>query len=254
MNEEIAQKRKQRLYFDEKGTADEEVKRPHGTGRLYNFLIGYKLRSSVELLASPIKGARILNVCCGSGMEAEYLSKLGAKVTGLDISLGAARGARRRGKIYGFNLHLVVGDAENLPFNSRYFDYGFTHDGLHHLFDPEKGISELARVSAKGVFFIEPASALVTRLAHFLGIAKRYEPSGNLIYRFKESELKMLFTKLGFNQIEFRRYLMYYPHNPPPIFSIFEFPFTMFIFKAFFYCLNALFGRWGNKITAVAKR
>ena len=141
-------------------------------------------------------------------------------VTGLDISLGAARGARGRGKIYGFNLHLVVGDAENLPFNSRYFDYGFTHDGLHHLFDPEKGISELARVSAKGVFFIEPASALVTRLAHFLGIAKRYEPSGNLIYRFKESELKMLFTKLGFNQIEFRRYLMYYPHNPPPIFSI----------------------------------
>lgn len=246
--EGLAQKRRQALYFDDKGESEAEVNRPHGMGSLYNFLIEYKLKKSVSLLDATVKWMKILNICCGSGMEAEYLSKLGAKVVGLDISLGAVKGARRRAKAYGFDLDLVVGDAESLPFNSKYFDYGFTHDGLHHLFDYENGISELARVSAKGIFFIEPASALATRLAQVLGIARECEPSGNRVHRFKEKELKALLKRFGFGRISLGRYFMWYPHNPPAAFYIFEPRFMMFLFKIFFYCFNGLFGRWGNKL------
>ncbi|MFH0926701.1 MAG: methyltransferase domain-containing protein [bacterium] len=251
---EVVQKKRQMAYFDEKGMSDLEVNRPRGLGKLYNFLIEYKLRTVIKLLGCSLKKTRILNICCGSGMEAEFLSGQGAKIIGLDISLEAAKGAKKRATIYGFDLDLIVGDAESLPFIPRCFDYGFAHDGLHHLPHPEKGISELSRVADKGVFFIEPASALLTKLACLLGVAKKREPSGNLVYRFKKEELKRLLKNLGFSHILFKRYLMYYPHNPSKGFSIFEYQILMFTMRIIFYSINKVFGQWGNRLSVVAKR
>lgn len=254
IEDELIQKKMQMAYFDERGNSDLEINRPHRLGALYSFLIEYKLNASIKLLGHSLKGANVLNICCGSGMEAEFLSLQGAKVVGVDISIGAIKGAKKRAQIYGFDLDLVVADAENLPFISGCFDYSFTHDGLHHLPEPKRGILELSRVANKGIFFTEPASALLTRLACFLGVAKKYEPSGNRVYRFKERELKSLIERLGFKRILLRRYLMFYSHNPAKKFSIFDFRFMMSIFKIFFYSINALIGQWGNKLTLIAQR
>jgi len=228
-----------------------EITRPHGTGKLYKFLIEYKMKTMAQLVGASFDKLKLLNICCGSGMEAEYLSKLGAKVTALDISFESLSRAKRRSKIFDFKLRVTLGDAECLPFKSSSFDFVFVHDGLHHLPDPEKGIREMARVAREGIFFTEPADAFITRIAVKLDLADEYEEVGNFVYRFSSRKLKLLFSRLGLNHMRFKRYGMWYSHHPPWWFRMFENRVMMGIFKIFFHIGNAIFGRFGNKLAAV---
>lgn len=242
----------QKAYFNQKGLSDFEVTRPHETGKLYEFLVDYKMRTMAQLVDEFLDEAKILNVCCGSGMEAEYFANLGAWVTGLDISLGAVKGARIRSERFDFELKTLVANAENLPFKPESFDFVFTHDGLHHLPHPEKGIAEMARVAKRGIFFTEPADALITRLAIKLGFSANYEESGNLVQRLNVSRLEVLFDQLGLSSSRFLRYGMWYAHYPPKWFRLFENKFLFKLFKLFFYMGNGMLGRFGNKLVAVA--
>lgn len=229
-----------------------EITRPHNTGKLYEYLINYKIHTMLDMVGESFKGLRVLNICCGSGMEAEFLAKLGAKITGLDISEEALARAAKRAELFGFSIETVQGSAESLPFESDSYDYVFVHDGLHHLSDPQKGISEMARVAKKGLFFTEPADALITRIAVLLGMAVDYEDVGNYVYRFKIRKLEGLLKNLGFDKTLFKRYGMWYSHCPPRWFKIFNWAIPFVLFKFFFHLSNALFGRFGNKIAVVA--
>lgn len=71
----------QKVYFNQKGLSDLEITHPHGTGKLCEFLVDYKMRTMAQLVEEPLKGKNVLNICCGSGMEAEYFAILGAWVT-----------------------------------------------------------------------------------------------------------------------------------------------------------------------------
>jgi len=229
-----------------------ETTRPHNTGRLYEYLINYKIHTMLDIVGESFEGLRLLNVCCGSGMETEFLAKLGAKVTGLDISEETLARATKRAKLFNFPLETVQGSAESLPFESNSYDYAFVHDGLHHLSDPQKGISEMARVAKKGIFFTEPAEALITRIATRLGLAVNYEDAGNYVYRFEIRKLRELLKNLGFNKMLFKRYGMWYSHCPPRWFKLFNWSIPFVLFKFFFYLSNTLFGKFGNKIAVVA--
>jgi len=246
------QKQKQMVYFNKKGLWEPEISRPHDLGRLYEFLIDYKMQKMAGLVEEPLKEKNVLNICCGSGMEAEYFANLGARMTGLDISLGAVKGARIRSERFDFELKTLVADAESLPFKPESFDFVFTHDGLHHLPHPEKGIAEMARVAKIGIFFAEPADAFITKLAVKLGFSANYEESGNLVQRLNVSRLKILFDQLELNSSRFLRYGMWYAHYPPKWFSLFENKPLFGLFKVFFYLGNSMFGRFGNKMVAVA--
>ena len=242
----------QKAYFDQKGMSDFEITRPHGTGRLYEFLVDYKMRTMAQLVDESLDAAKVLNICCGSGMEAQYFANYGARVTGVDISLGAAKGAKIRSRRFGFELRALVADAESLPFKPESFDFVFTHDGIHHLLHPERGIAEMARVAKRVIFFTEPADAFITRLAVKLGFSANYEESGNLVQRLKVSQLKALFDQLGLSSSQFSRYGMWYSHYPPKWFFLFENRVLFHLLRLFFHVGNAMFGRFGNKLVAVA--
>ena len=244
-------KLRQKAYFNQKGLSDFEVTRPHETGKLYEFLVDYKMRTMAQLVDESLNGRKLLDICCGSGMEAEDFTNLGARVTALDISLGAIKGARIRSERFDFELKTLVADAESLPFKPESFDFVFTHDGLHHLPHPEKGIAEMARVAKAGVFFTEPADAFITRLAVKLGFSANYEESGNLVQRVNVSQLKVLFEQFGLNSSRFLRYGMWYSHYPPKWFWLFENKLLFNLFKTFFHLGNSMFGRFGNKLVAV---
>lgn len=243
---------KQRVYFDQKGLSEFEITRPHGTGTLYEFLIGYKMWAMARLVGVSFSGQKLLNVCCGSGMEAEYFSMLGAQVMALDLSSVALQGAQERARRFEFPLKTIAGDAECLPFKSESFDFVFIHDGLHHLSEPEKSIKEMARVARKGIFFTEPADAFITCIAVKLGLSEDYEEAGNFVYRLHPRSLRSLFSEIGLNHPSFERYGMWYAHHPPRWFRLFENRVVFGIFKVCFYFLNTLFGRFGNKLVAVA--
>ena len=88
----------------------------------------------------------MLTVCGGSGLDAEFLHRAGARVILSDISEGVLDRRLHGHAGFGLDIELVVADAENLrPFADRSVDIVYVHDGLHHLEHPMDAIGEMAR-------------------------------------------------------------------------------------------------------------
>jgi ubiquinone/menaquinone biosynthesis C-methylase UbiE len=232
-----------------------EINRPHGESRFYRYLMDFKFTRVVQLLSRPLQGRKVLVVCCGSGMDAEYLVRTGASVVAMDISHGCLKRARLRASRYGLKYELVRGDADALPFCDGAFDYGFVHDGLHHLSRPDRALAELARVASRGVMVSEPAHAKVTDFLIRLNLAKHYEEAGNYVMRLELERLESLCRSLGFDRIASSRYLVKYGHPPGHWWRLLDSEPLFGMTRAMFNLLGvAAFGRWGNKLAFVAER
>jgi SAM-dependent methyltransferase len=249
-------KAEQAAYYDHNVTNSEfEINRPHGESRLYHYLMDFKFNRVTAQLTRPLRGATVLDVCCGSGMDAEYLVRSGARVVAMDISDGCLRRAAERAQRYGVNYALVRGDAENLPFTDRAFDYGFVHDGLHHLPSPERAIRELARVARRGLIVTEPADAAITKMLIGIGVMKPYEEAGNFVIRFRPHQLEELCRSLGFDRVATSRYLVKYGHPPAGWWRRLDAELPFQAARAGFEAIGvSLLGRWGNKLAFVAER
>jgi len=228
-----------------------EINRPHNAGRLYNFLIEYKFNKALGSMPFSVKNMSVLDVCCGSGMISEYYAKAGAKVIGIDLSGEAIERAKTREERYNFEADFKVADAGKLSFPDNSFDIVSVHDGLHHLKNPQKAVSEMVRVAKKGVIIIEPAIALITRISVFLGISTDYEGE-DFVYRFKKNELQEWFKNTGCKDIRMKRYIMYYPHQPGKLFKLFDFYPLFLATKISFFLINILLGKLGNKVQIIA--
>ena len=246
-------KRRQAEFFDAEN-AEFEITRPHGTPRLYRWLLAEKLRRSLAGLGASVDGMSVLTVCGGSGMDAEFLARRGAQVITSDISLGAARRARERGRRYGVVITPIVADAERLPFRDWSIDLVFVHDGLHHLADPSKGLAEMARVAARAVSITEPARASITALAVRLGLAQEQEAAGNRIGRLSLDGITDDLRHRGFDVVRAERYGMYYRHEPGSIFATLSLPVVFPLCCLTWRAVNSLIGRFGNKLTVQATR
>ena len=152
-------KQRQVAFFDQPSADDFGITRPRGAPPLYGWLLREKFRRSIIGLEQLLPGATALTVCGGSGVDAEFLARAGARVILSDISLGVILQARERARRFGLDLTLVVADAEALPFRDRSIDVVYVHDGLHHLEHPALGLAEMARVARRAVSVSEPAAA-----------------------------------------------------------------------------------------------
>jgi len=245
-------KRQQAGYFDREVAEEFETSRPHGTPLAYQWLMAEKFRRSTELLPS-LDGATVLDVCCGSGMDAELLTRRGARVIALDISEGCATRALERARRHGLDYLVVVGDVERLPVRSGGVDISRVHDGLHHLSDPMPGLHELVRVARQAVSVNEPADAVATQVAVRLGIATNHESAGNRVARLRAEELCRELRAAGF-QPTARRYLMYYKHQPGSAMRLLSRPGVHRVYRWMVGLSNAAIGRWGNKLQVTATR
>lgn len=249
-----AQKQAQAHHFDRLGEEAFEIARPHGTPRLYRFLLGEKFRRGVAPIRSRLRGATALTVCGGSGMDAEFLARAGAVVTSSDLSLGAALRASERSERYGIHIRSIVADVEQLPYADRSFDLVAVHDGLHHLRDPFAGLSEMARVAGRWVVVTEPARASATRLAIRLGLALETEEAGNRVMRMEPSEVAAFLETRGFATLRAERYAMYYPHRPGTVTGLLSHPIIFPIARVGWQVANVVVGRFGNKMVVIAER
>ena len=74
-------------------------------------------------------GARIIDLCCGTGQLAEVLVQKGYKVTGLDGSAKMLRYARRNAPAAKF----ILGDARTFNLPAKYDAVFSTFDSLNHI-------------------------------------------------------------------------------------------------------------------------
>lgn len=254
-NHSVSTKAVQAAYYDRQKNDDFEIERPHGAGRLYEYLLRFKFERGLELLGQPLAGRSVLCVCAGAGMDVEFLATQGARVVGLDLSRGALQAAQERSRRHQFEASFVAGDAEHLPFPNGSFDYCYVHDGLHHLDEPRRALDELARVARRGVFLTEPANAFLTQLAIRLGLIEAREDAGNYVIRFLPADLEAFFRERGFSETRSKRYLMKYPHVPNATFRALSLPFLFPLAKAGFLLLgDGILSDFGNKISFAARR
>ena len=102
-------------------------------------------------------GARVLDSGSGYGWTTEWLMKLGIDAVGIDISrVYPDTGRRRMGP--NNQPHLVVGDAENLPFAAGVFDAVLGFDAFHHIPNRPTAMRQYARVLRENgrVVLLEP--------------------------------------------------------------------------------------------------
>lgn len=112
-------------------------------------------------------GQRVLDAACGTGVVAVTAARLGARVTGLDLTPELLARARENARIADVEIDWHEGDVEKLPFGDAAFDVVLSQFG--HIFAPrpEVAIGEMLRVLKPGgtiAFSTWPPELLVGRV------------------------------------------------------------------------------------------
>jgi SAM-dependent methyltransferase len=122
-------------------------------------------------------GNRVLDVACGTGVVAVTAARLGASVTGLDLTPELLAVARDNARIAGVHIDFHEGDCEGLPFDDAAFDVVLSQFG--HIFAPrpEVALKEMLRVLKTGgtiAFSTWPPELFVGRM---FALVSRYLPA-----------------------------------------------------------------------------
>ncbi len=238
-------------FFDAEG-AEWEINRPHGAPAFHGWLMTEKFNRSVRGLEGLLAGATVLTVCGGSGMDAEFLARAGAQVIASDISVGAAKRVRERARRHGVAIVPIVADVERLPFSDKSVDVVYVHDGLHHLDDPARGLSEMLRVAVGAISVSEPVQAGITQLAVRVRLAQAVEQAGNRVERVDLADLAEILRAGGFRVLGSERYGMFYRHRPGPAARLLSRRRLLPIAARALGVLNEAAGHLGNKGTIQA--
>lgn len=114
-------------------------------GGFFNEML--EVPATLSLLGN-VKGEKILDFGCGTGIYAKLLAKKGAIVKGFDISPEMIKIANQENP----KLELKVGSAYNIPFKEK-FDIVLASLVVHYLGDWNKMFSEVRRVlKPRGIF------------------------------------------------------------------------------------------------------
>lgn len=118
----------------------------------------------------------MLDVACGTGVVAVTAARLGAFVTGLDLTPELLAIARDNARIGGVHIDFHEGDCERLPFGDAAFDVVVSQFG--HIFAPRPDVAlkEMLRVLKTGgtiAFSTWPPELFVGRM---FALLSRYLP------------------------------------------------------------------------------
>ena len=95
-------------------------------------------------------GQKVLDVGCGTGVVAVTAARLGATVSGLDLTPALLERAKENAELAGVSIEFREGDVEALPYNDAAFDVVLSQFG--HMFGPRPvvAVGEMLRVLRAG--------------------------------------------------------------------------------------------------------
>ncbi|MFI1932148.1 methyltransferase domain-containing protein [Streptomyces sp. NPDC020330] len=160
------------------------------------------LGKHAELCAVP-PDARMLDVCCGSGVVGGAFRGRVGEMVGLDLTPEMAALAATR-------LDVVhQGTVYDLPFPDASFDLVVTREVLHLLPRPELPVSEIFRVLRPGGQFIVGQIVPYADVDAFwmFRVFKKKQP---LLYQmFREEDFRALLTGGGFTDVRMEEYFLW---------------------------------------------
>jgi len=92
-----------------------------------------------------VRGARVLDIGCGTGLSSFLFGQSGYRAVGFDWTEGFIERQLQAEKIAG-SLDYVVGDAGSLPFQQETFDAVVSYAFIEHVADVSKVFLEMLRV------------------------------------------------------------------------------------------------------------
>ncbi|HKJ62983.1 MAG TPA: bifunctional 2-polyprenyl-6-hydroxyphenol methylase/3-demethylubiquinol 3-O-methyltransferase UbiG, partial [Hyphomicrobiales bacterium] len=84
----------------------------------------------------PLANLDIADIGCGGGLIAEPLTRLGARVTGIDPSAESIAAATRHAEFGGLDIEYIHGTAEEVAAHGRRFDGVLALEVIEHARDP----------------------------------------------------------------------------------------------------------------------
>jgi SAM-dependent methyltransferase len=136
-------------------------------------------RQMSALLLGDLAGKQLLDFGCGMGEESVYFAKLGARVTGIDISEVGVASLKKRAQHHGLDIAAYQMRADPTAFEPHSFDRIHGLGILHHI-GIQPGLAEVSRLLKPGGIgvFLEPigdsrivegAKTWIMKNARFLG-------------------------------------------------------------------------------------
>jgi len=113
---------------------------------LLSFGQTHRWRIKVRDAVAPKPGQSVLDLAAGTGSSSIAFNLEGVRVVASDFSQGMLAEGRKRHP----ELEFVFADATNLPFAANEFDATTISFGLRNVFDVEKALREMFRVTKPG--------------------------------------------------------------------------------------------------------
>jgi 2-polyprenyl-6-hydroxyphenyl methylase/3-demethylubiquinone-9 3-methyltransferase len=104
---------------------------------------------------TALKGLKILDIGCGGGLLAEPMARLGANVTGIDVTDAAIVAAKAHAKTSQLSINYQTITAEDLATTGAIFDVVYASEVIEHVADRPLFIEAIAKMLApNGVVII----------------------------------------------------------------------------------------------------
>lgn len=140
--------------------------------RVISFGIDEKWRLKVVQYVAATRPELILDVATGTGDLAIQMAKIhGTKIIGYDLSKGMLKIGQNKVDKLGLtdSIDLVLGDSENMPFDSNRFDAITVAFGVRNFENLNQGLSEIYRVLKPGGIFVVLETSVPTNKIYRFG-------------------------------------------------------------------------------------